>query len=169
MTPSFWVALAVGAFTILGAIITFIIYGVKASWFLSKEVIRVDNDAKVYTDRKADELVAQLAKRIDAAMHEAQLSRQEGLDGREIIRKETGELGHSLRTKIHELETWSRDHFVNEKDFGQMIARFDTAIEGIKGAMEKMTDKLGDRMEKMAERFESKMDEARKAEPKAVK
>lgn len=54
----------------------------------------------------------------------------------EIMRHETGEMGAALRAKIHEVEMFTRDTFVSKQSFEIVINR-----------MEKMMDKLGDRLE----------------------
>ena len=41
----------------------------------------------------------------------------------ESLQKEAGEMGHALRTKIHEIETWSRDHFVRKESFEFVVNR----------------------------------------------
>lgn len=64
----------------------------------------------------------------------------------EILTRETGELGHALRTKIHEAETWNRDTFVRKDSFETVITRIEKTFE-------KGIDKLEDKIEKAMTRF----------------
>lgn len=64
------------------------------------------------------------------------------------IRKEAGELGHALRTKIHEVETWNRDTFVRTDSF-------EIVINQIRTSLEKNFDKLETKIDKIDERLRS--------------
>ena len=63
----------------------------------------------------------------------------------EELRKETGEMGHSLRTKIHEIETWNRDTFVRNETFESVISRIEKSIEKFSEKLEEKLDKALDR------------------------
>jgi hypothetical protein len=65
----------------------------------------------------------------------------------ETMRYETGEVGAALRQKIHEVEVFSRDTFVNKPTFETVINRIENSIE-----------KLGDRLETKIDRALARRD-----------
>ena len=69
-----------------------------------------------------------------------------GIARAEELRQETGEVGHALRNKIHEMETWNRDTFVRKESFELVINRIEKFIE-------KSTDKLEAKIDKAVERL----------------
>lgn len=71
---------------------------------------------------------------------------REGVGRAEALRQETGEVGHALRSKIHEVETWNRDTFVRKDSFNMVISR-------IEGALEKMGDRLESKIDKAVDRL----------------
>lgn len=62
------------------------------------------------------------------------------------MRREIGETFHAQRTKIHEIETWSRDTFVRKDSFEIVIGRLEKTIE-----------KLGDKLESKLDRLDQKI------------
>ena len=72
---------------------------------------------------------------------------RENLGRLEVLQKETGEMGHALRTKVHEVETWSRDNFVRKESFEMVINR-----------IEKSIDKMSDKIESKIDKLEGKID-----------
>lgn len=72
------------------------------------------------------------------------------IDGQfEMLRKETGEMGHALREKIREVELFSRDTFMRRDSFY-------TVQTEIKAEMKTLGDKLEARLERMEEKIDSK-------------
>lgn len=69
----------------------------------------------------------------------------------ETLQRETGEVGAALRTKIHEFEVFTRDHFVSTKDFEAVVGRLEKSFDGLGDRIEKRLDKLDERIEKMAD------------------
>lgn len=61
-------------------------------------------------------------------------------------RRDTGEMGLALRTKIHEVETWARDNFVRGGTFNKVTSELSSQIgelgKRIEGRLERMEDKI---------------------------
>lgn len=118
---------AVGTFCFL-----FVGYAVKLTW----QVTRIEREQQVYTDAQVDNLRGDMVA-----------AERESSDRVDTLRREAGEMGAALRTKIHDVETWNRDTFVRKESFELVIGRIEKSFE-------KMTDKLEEKFEKMVERIE---------------
>lgn len=71
----------------------------------------------------------------------------EAADAIDRAGRDNGDGLAAMRTKVHELETWSRDQFVRIKDFDDMTHR-----------MEKLQEQMIERVERRLERIEKKLD-----------
>ena len=107
-------------------------YSVKLTW----QVTRIEREQQVYTDAQVDNLRGDMVA-----------AERESSDRVDTLRREAGEMGAALRTKIHDVETWNRDTFVRKESFELVIGRIEKSFE-------KMTDKLEEKFEKMVERIE---------------
>jgi len=102
--------------------LAFVAYVARATW----KVSQIEKDIRLYLDAQLDNLHLDQDKR-----------ERENVERAETIRREFGETGNALRTKIHEIETWIRDEFVRTESFEAAINR-----------LEKNSDKGFDRLEK---------------------
>ncbi len=59
------------------------------------------------------------------------------------LHREIGETFAAMRGKIHEMEMWNRDHFVRKESFELVVGRIEKSIE-------KMGDKLEEKLDQMA-------------------
>lgn len=107
-------------------------YVAKLTW----KIRDLESDTHLSVDSQIDNVTrdlnnhqASVAERFDAMRHEA------------------GEMGSALRTKIHEVETWNRDTFVRKESFDLVVSRFEKSLE-------KMTDRLENKIDKAIERFQ---------------
>lgn len=123
------------------------IYGVFATFFLAliAHAVKVtwqvrDLEAGIRADMNAE---------IDNIQRDVVRLERTGSERGEILRHEFGETGSALRTKIHEVETWNRDTFVRKDSFEMVIGRLEKSID-------KLGDKIEDRLDKMFERMKSK-------------
>lgn len=107
-------------------------YAVKITWQIS----RIEREQQQYTVSLCDNLEKDIV-----------VQERNGLDRMETLRKETGEMGLALRSKIHEMETWNRDTFVRKDSFEMVINRVEKSIE-------KMADKLEEKIDKLVARGE---------------
>jgi flagellar motor protein MotB len=107
-------------------------YSIKLTWQAS----RIEKEQQLYTDAQTDNLRRDLTK-----------AERSGIAQLDTLRREAGEMGAALRTKMHEMETWNRDTFVRKESFELVIGRIEKSFE-------KMTDKLEEKFEKMVERIE---------------
>jgi high-affinity Fe2+/Pb2+ permease len=125
--PEILVYVGVGTFSL-----AIIAYAITLTWRAS----RIEREQQQYTDAQIDNL------------REDVIGLERGsIERVEILRRETGEMGAALRTKLHEVETWNRDTFVRKESFEVVVNRIEKSIE-------KMTDKLEDKFDKVMERFE---------------
>ena len=118
------------------ALLGIIAYAVKLTWKVRdlEAEIRRDIDAQVENlARDVSNLATLCASRA------------------ETMRHETGEVGAALRTKIHEVEVYTRDTFVRKDSFEMVIGRLEKSIE-------KLGDKLEDKLERVVERIQHRQD-----------
>lgn len=69
-----------------------------------------------------------------------------------VVRHETGEGLAAVRTKIHEIETWSRDQFVRKDSFELVVGRLEKGIDALGDKIERHLDKMTERIEKLSSR-----------------
>lgn len=62
------------------------------------------------------------------------------LESMEGLRRETGEIGLALRTKIHDFELFVRDHFVTIPSFDSFTGRIESTMEKRFDALDKKVD-----------------------------
>lgn len=67
----------------------------------------------------------------------------------DTYRQEFGETAAAIRTKIHEVEVFSRDHFISKDTFASTIGRFEKALDNLGDRIEKRFDKFAERIDKM--------------------
>jgi len=88
---------------------------------------------------RVSQAVADLRKAIEASRDEIEAKQ----DSRY---REFGETAAALRTKIHEVETWSRDTFVRKDSFEGGLSRIEKMIGdrfgGVEARMERMEGKI---------------------------
>ncbi len=124
-------AIVVSAGTALAAIG----YAVRVTWKIS----RIEKEIRDDFNAEIDNCQRDNAKLV-----------REGSDRAETLRHEFGETASALRTKIHDVETWNRDTFVRKDSFEMVIGRLEKSID-------KLGDKIEDKLDKMFER-QSKSD-----------
>ena len=93
--------------------------------------------------------IEQMEAEIDNLQRDNVKLRADVLERLETMRHETGEMGNALRTKIHDVETWNRDTFVRKDSFEMVIGRLEKSIE-------KLGDKIEDRLDRIASNFKPK-------------
>jgi hypothetical protein len=100
--------------------------------------------------------VTWLLSRIEKSMRDdmrkdvSRLEREAVVRG-EGYRQDFGETAAAIRQKIHDVEVFSRDHFVSKDTFETVIGRFERTVE-------KMTDRLEMKFDKAIEHFHQRPD-----------
>lgn len=79
---------------------------------------------------------------IDNLRRDLYTAEREGIARADQLRQETGEIGHALRTKVHETETWNRDTFVRKDTFENVVNRIEKFIEKSADKLEAKLDKI---------------------------
>ena len=74
--------------------------------------------------------------------------RKEFAEELDVVRRETGETGTALRTKIHEFETWSRDNFARRGSLGEIRMDMNQQFRSLTEAIEKRFDKIEDKIDR---------------------
>lgn len=69
----------------------------------------------------------------------------------ESLAQQTGEMGNALRTKMHEIEVFTRDHFVTRDSFASTMDRFEKSLDTLGDRIEKRLDKFAERMDKLSD------------------
>ena len=71
-----------------------------------------------------------------------------------VLRNEAGELGHAMRAKIHEVELYMRDKFVDRDDFKMHIDLLRDQISAILTNMDTVSKRIDARFESFAEKLD---------------
>lgn len=79
---------------------------------------------------------------------------QEARERGDTYRNEFGETCAAIRQKIHDVEVFSRDHFVSKDSFESVVGRIERSFE-------KMTERLEGKLEKAVEIFHQRPDQPR--------
>lgn len=108
-----------------------VVNGVGLVWKVSRVELSIRTDLKKDYD---DQIAAARAERAEEI---------------ETIRREFGETVSAIRTKVHELETWSRDEFVRKASFEKAIDRMEKGIERLGTKIEERLDKMAEKIEKI--------------------
>lgn len=72
---------------------------------------------------------------------------QSNIERDATLRRELGETFHAQRTKIHEVEMWSRDTFVRKDSFELVVGRLESSIEKLGDRLENKLEKLVDKIQ----------------------
>lgn len=103
------------------------------------QIERSIRDAGVNGDQ---ELREEMEAKVENVARDILRVERDSVGRAEIMRQETGEVGAALRTKIHEIEVYTRDNFVSNRSFDAVINRIEAVM-----------DKLGDRLEAKIDRL----------------
>jgi hypothetical protein len=76
-------------------------------------------------------------------------ARSERAEEFDAMRREFGETVSAIRTKVHEIETWSRDEFVRKASFEKAIERMEKGFESLGARIEARLGKLDEKIEKI--------------------
>lgn len=123
-----------GIYINIGTTVAVIVYIIRGTWHARG----IETSIREYLDAQIDNMQRDIAK----------LERS-GMETADTLRREFGETGQALRTKIHEVEMWNRDTFVRKDSFEMVISR-------IEKTMEKGFDKIDSRIETALERFDKR-------------
>lgn len=109
----------------------------------------------IRTTRAISEENSELRSDMDAQVENLQrdVSRleREAMARGDTYRQEFGETAAALRTKIHEIEVFSRDHFISKDTFVQTIGRIEKMFESFGDRLEKRFDKIDERFDKLTD------------------
>lgn len=91
--------------------------------------------------------IRDLEKGMRSEMEDRTNERDQQLNDRDArLHREIGETFHAQRTKIHEIEMWTRDTFVRKDSFEIVVGRLEKSIE-------KMTDRLETKIDRLDEKI----------------
>lgn len=77
---------------------------------------------------------------------------RDSMDRAETLRREAGEMGAALRTKVHDIEVFCRDTFVRKESFELVIGRIESSIERMGDKIDGKIDKLEENIDRAIER-----------------
>jgi aminoglycoside phosphotransferase family enzyme len=120
-------------------------YAIKITWQASRVERSLRDDAA-----KGDkELGESMEAQIDNLQRDIVKFHRAGMEKSDVIIREFGETASAIRQKIHDIEVFSRDHFVSKDSFDSVVGRIERSFE-------KMTDRLEDKIEKAVERLHTR-------------
>jgi hypothetical protein len=99
-------------------------------------------------DEEVSRDLRQIEAEVDNVRHDISALDRASVEDRSNIRKEVGETGHALRTKMHELEVYVRDEYVHIKTFDLVIGELKSSVDKGVERLEKYFDKAIERVEK---------------------
>ena len=99
----------------------------RATW----KVSQINSDIREYLDAQIDNLQRDINHLEKSDMERA-----------DSLRREFGETGSALRTKMHEMETWNRDVFVRKDSFESAINRLEKATENAVNKIDRRLDAM---------------------------
>ncbi|MCC8946022.1 hypothetical protein H8A97_13155 [Bradyrhizobium sp. Arg62] len=132
-----------GIYLTVGTIVSVIVIVAGAVW----KVSRIEKELDERMDKQVDDLRSEMDAQIDNVQRDHKGLERDSIGRSETLRHETGEMGAALRTKIHEVEMFVRDRFVSKESFELVVGRIEKSIE-------RMGDKLEERIEKALERLQ---------------
>lgn len=130
-----------------GTALAVLAYAIKLTWQGS----RVEKDIRSDAAKGDADLRESMNTQLEKLRHD--LGEVEAKHNHRIekLRQETGEVGSAIRQKIHEVEVFSRDHFVSKDSFEAVIDRFERTVEN-------MTNRLEAKFEKAVDLFHKRPD-----------
>jgi hypothetical protein len=125
-----------GLYLNIGTIVALVGGSGGVVWKLSRieKAMRDDMDAQV------DNLQRDIAR----------LERDASARG-DIYRHEFGETAGAIRQKIHDVEVFSRDHFISKDTFSATVGRIEKMFESFGDRLERRFDKIDERFDKLAD------------------
>ena len=117
-------------------------YAVKITWQFS----RIEKEVRADAARGDKELGESMDAQIDNLQRDIVRFHRSGMEKSDVIIREFGETASAIRQKLHDIEVFSRDHFVSKDSFDSVVGRIERSFE-------KMTDRLEDKIEKAVERL----------------
>lgn len=130
MTWYYWALIIIGT---LGFMLQTIILSVTGTWAISK----LKADIIGIVDEHKEEAAKKLAEAIEARDNQVA-----------SLEAKMGEMGHALRTKIHDFELFCRDQFVRRDSFMNLINEAKRAEERREakydGQLQNILDKIDD-------------------------
>ena len=130
MEPFQWAMVAIAILGVLfttGGVIAAVTYKISG---LETKITKMLADEREVTGTKYISIRKDFADEVDA------------------VRREVGEMGNALRTKIHEVETWSRDNFARRGSLGEMRIDMNQQFQSLTKAIEKRFDKIEDKIDR---------------------
>lgn len=119
---------------VLGFLLTWTGMAVGGTWALGKIKQEISDKLAAETLARAQALAAAVSDR-DQEL--------------EVLRKEFGETGHSLRRHIETVEKdmrdkeiWSRDNFVQKGEFERALSSFEKAIESVRSDIKELISEM---------------------------
>lgn len=105
----------------------------------------------VKTTRSISKTESYMDAQVENLQRDVARLEREAMARGDIYRQEFGETAAALRTKIHEVEVFARDHFISKDTFTSTIGRFEKALDNLGDRIEKRFDKFAERIDKMTD------------------
>ena len=133
MTDNEILGLSIGGGTLL---LSFVVAVVKTTRAVSKAETEIRSD---------------MGAEVDNLQRDISRLEREAMARGDTYRQEFGETAAALRTKIHEVEVFSRDHFISKDTFSATVGRIEKMFESFGDRLERRFDKIDERFDKLAD------------------
>lgn len=101
--------------------------------------------------RSESEIRSDMDAQVENLQRDVSRLEREAMARGDTYRSEFGETAAALRTKIHEVEVFSRDHFIGKDTFAATVGRIEKMFENFGDRLEKRFDKIDERIEKLTD------------------
>jgi hypothetical protein len=91
------------------------------------------------------EIRADMDAQVDNLQRDVSRLEREAMVRGDTYRQEFGETASAIRQKLHDVEVFTRDHFVSKDSFELVVGRLEKSIE-------KLGDKIEDKLDRMFQR-----------------
>lgn len=105
------------------------------------KISRIEKEIRKDSSEEDKELREHMEAQMENVLRDLRDLEHKSADRFETVRREMGEVGASIRQKIHEIEVFSRDEFATKKSLEGTVDRINQSIE-----------RLGDRLENKIDR-----------------
>ena len=122
-------------------------YAIKITWQISRIEQKVRADAATGDKELGESMDAQ----IDNLQRDIVRFHRSGMEKSDVIIREFGETASAIRQKLHDVEVFSRDHFISKDTFSATVGRIEKMFENFGDRLEKRFDKIDERFDKLAD------------------
>ena len=118
---------------------------------LTWQISRIEQKVRADAAKGDKELGESMDAQIDNLQRDIIRFHRSGMEKSDVIIREFGETASAIRQKLHDVEVFSRDHFISNDTFSATVGRIEKMFENFGDRLEKRFDKIDERFDKLAD------------------